>query len=165
MVTAAIGPRGSATNLVLRPHAPLSWPGAVLLFGIVDIPIVAVAVICGLLGSWYVLPFSLLVVAAVAVGLAAGYWRTQRCEVVSVGDEAIAIDKGHRRPEQHFEFPRGWAQVVLERGRPASHLFIRSHGRQVEVGDFLDDEEKLQLADRLRPLIGPARSYDAGVAP
>jgi len=54
-------------------------------------------------------------------------------------------------------FPRHWAQVKLR--RPASRLHpsrlvIESHGRQCEVGDFLTEEERRGLAQRLVRLIG-----------
>lgn len=163
MVSAVVDPAGQGGRLVIRPHAPLSWKGSLLVFALVSAPIVFVAVICGLLGSWYVLPFSLLVVTAVGIGLAAGYRRTQIREVVSVAGEAVAVDRGHRHPEEHYEFPRGWAQVVLLEPAAArdefSHLFIRSHGREVELGAFLDEAERHDLAKRLQHLMGPGRSF------
>lgn len=161
MVTAVLDPRGERGKFVLRPHMPLSLLGTLGVFAIVSLPIIAVAVTCGLLGCWYVLPFSLLVVAAVAAGLGAGYRHTQFHEIVSIRGEAVAVDKGHRHPEEHYEFPRGWAQIVLQ--EPAaddrfSHLFIRSHGHQVELGEFLDEPERHYLATTLRGLMGPGRS-------
>ncbi len=167
MVTAVVDPAGETGSLVIRPHAPLSAAGTLLVFVLVDAPIIAVAVVCGLLGSWYVLPYSLAVVVAVGIGLWAGYRRTQVREVVSIEGEAVAVDRGHRRREEHFEFRRGWVQVILEeigsgRDRLENHLFIRSHGRQVELGAFLDEPERRDLAARLRQLMGPTRSFGAG---
>jgi uncharacterized membrane protein len=92
-----------------------------------------------------------------------GYRYTQQREVVVVDGEQVAVEKGHRDLEERHEFPRGWARVVLtEELRLAgsiSHLFIQSHGRQVEVGKFLDDRERRELAERLKPLMGPSRDF------
>lgn len=165
----------SATNqggcFVLRPHAPVSAAEVFGIFVLVSAPIIAVGWVSGEIGCWYVLPVSTSVSAAVGAGLWVGYRRTQVEETVSVDGESVAIDKGdrgHRHYPQHFEFPRGWAQVILQQAGAGadrfSHLFIRSHGRQVEVGAFLDDRERELLAARLRPLMGPTRVMGAAFA-
>ncbi len=149
---------------VLRPHAPVTAAEVFGIFFLVSAPIIAVGWVSGEIGCWYVLPVSTSVSAAVGAGLWVGYRRTQLEEVVSVDGDSVAIDKGdrkhHRRP-QHFEFQRGWAQVILQQAGAGadrfSHLFIRSHGREVEVGAFLDDRERELLASWLRPLMGPTR--------
>ena len=151
-------------RIVLHPHAPISALGVFGVFVLVCAPIIAVGWVSGEIGCWYVLPVSLSVCAAVGAGLWVGYRRTQVEEVVSIEGESVAIDKGdrrHRRRAQHFEFPRGWAQVILQEASAGTdrftHLFIRSHGRQVEVGAFLDDRDRYHLASMLRQLMGPTR--------
>lgn len=147
----------------------MSPGGVVALFVSVSSAILGVAFICGFLGAWQVLPMSSLVVVSLGLGLVAGYRRTQVEEVLSIAGATIAIDKHRRRETEHYEFQRGWAQVVLIEPRPPleefpSRLFIRSHGRQVQIGAFLDDEERHELAARLQPLMGPGRRFDACVA-
>jgi uncharacterized membrane protein len=163
MVTAVAGTDGG--RLILSPHAPMSPAGALSLFLLVSSAILSVAIVCALLGAWQVLPMSSLVVLAVGAGLLSGYRRTQIEEVVSVAGETVAIEKHLRRTNEHYEFPRGWAQVVLEEPPiptpDMSHLFIRAYGRQVEIGAFLDYDEKHDLASTLRRLMGPGRSFDA----
>lgn len=108
---------------------------------------------------------SSLVVVALGVGLAAGFRRTQINEVVSICGATVAVDKHRQRNSEHYEFQRGWAQVVLAEPKvpniDPSHLFIRSHGRQVEIGAFLDEEERYELAASLRRMMGPDRYYDS----
>lgn len=169
MVTAVSGFSGNGDQLILRPRAPMSPGGVVALFVSVSSAILGVAFICGFLGAWQVLPMSSLVVVSLGLGLVAGYRRTQVEEVLSIAGATIAIDKHRRRETEHYEFQRGWAQVVLIEPRPPleefpSRLFIRSHGRQVQIGAFLDDEERHELAARLQPLMGPGRRFDACVA-
>jgi len=63
-------------------------------------------------------------------------------------------------------FPRHWAKVKIRRpNSPPSSLVIESHGRGYEVGKFLTEEERHQLAAALRSQIGgmnqsPALSRD-----
>jgi uncharacterized membrane protein len=54
-------------------------------------------------------------------------------------------------------FPRHWARVKIRRPESPLHrsqLVIESHGRAHEVGKFLTEEERRQLAAELRRLIG-----------
>lgn len=140
-----------------------------VLFVAVAVPILGIAIVCGLLGAWQVLVMSSLVVVAVGAGLWSGYRRTQIDEVVSIEGDTVAVDKHQPRTTEHHEFQRGWAQIVLEEPHPAvegvpSRLFIRSHGQQVQIGAFLDDDERHELATRLQPLMGPGRRFDSCVA-
>jgi uncharacterized membrane protein len=50
-------------------------------------------------------------------------------------------------------FQRHWARVVLKQSRGdwyPSRLLLHSHGRQVEVGRFLEEQERLHLGLRLQ---------------
>jgi len=165
MVTVVGNLTGEGGRLILSPYAPASKRTALLIFFLVSGAILAVGVTCGLLGAWQVLPVSLIVVTAVGMGLLSGYQRTHVEEVVSISGATVAVEKHRRRARDQYLFQRGWAQVVLEESLAPtpdlSHLFIRSHGRQVEIGAFLDDEERHEAALRLRHLMGPDRSYDS----
>jgi len=74
-------------------------------------------------------------------------------EVISLTGDKIRIEIGHKSPEQCHELKRVWAQVVLE--RPWNdwypcRLLIRSHGRQIEIGRFLNEAERQGLARGLQ---------------
>jgi uncharacterized membrane protein len=52
-----------------------------------------------------------------------------------------------------------WARLSLQPGRwrnAPSRLLVRSHGREVEIGAFLNDEERRSLAQRLSGLLAQA---------
>jgi uncharacterized membrane protein len=168
MVTAVGNLAGEGGRLILSPYAPTSWQTSMVIFGVVAGGILTVAGVCVLLGAWQVMPLSMLVVAAVGVGMLSGYRRTQIEEVVSIAGETVAVEKHQLRVREHYEFQRGWAQVVLDEPLAPMpdlcRLFIRSHGKQVEIGAFLDDEERHELAARLRRLIGPGRSFESCAA-
>jgi uncharacterized membrane protein len=77
-------------------------------------------------------------------------------ELITLTDEHIEIDS-QPAGQQWVVFPRHWAQVKLRRAaRPLrpSRLLIMSHGRSLEVGSFLREEQRRELAERLRRAIG-----------
>lgn len=51
-----------------------------------------------------------------------------------------------------------WLKVILERAEePDNALYLRSHGRQIEVGGFLSPQERRDLADELRDVLARLR--------
>jgi uncharacterized membrane protein len=55
-----------------------------------------------------------------------------------------------------------WLNVILERAEePDSALYLRSHGRSVEVGAFLSAKERRDLAAELRAVLARHRSSPA----
>jgi uncharacterized membrane protein len=56
-----------------------------------------------------------------------------------------------------------WLNVILERAEePDNALFLRSHGRQIEVGAFLSPQERRDLAEELRIVLARHRSPALG---
>lgn len=158
MVATTGDPGGHDACAVLTPYASFSLRASVFLFIGVSIPIIVVAVISGMLGNWYAMPASLTMVAVLGIALRSGYRRTQIREVVSLSDDAVAVERGHRRPEERYEFARGATEVVLlepsGKAIGESHLLIRAGNRQVEVGAFLDSDERHRLAAWLARVLG-----------
>lgn len=111
------------------------------------------AFLFALAGAWMVLPFAGLELVALGLGLHVCAVRGLEREVISIQGGTVAIERGRYAPRERWELPRNWARVDLQppprRGYP-SRLMIRSHGRTVEVGARLVDEERARLARALR---------------
>ena len=109
-------------------------------------------------GAWMVLPFAgaeALVVVAVFYYLL--HRRGGDRELVVLDGETLSIIKQSRQAESRYEFPRYWTRVRLERyprGWYPSRLTLRSHGREVEVGSSIGEEDKRVLAEEVRSMIG-----------
>lgn len=150
---------------VIQPNCSMSWQGQVLAFIFIGSVTLGVGVVCLLVGLPLVLPFSGLEVSALAAALYLSTRRGNIREVLTIDERAIAVESGRRVPEQREEFQRYWARVVLERSRNSwypSRLLLRSHGRQVEVGRFLNEQERQGLALELRRVLAQAARRTAG---
>jgi uncharacterized membrane protein len=82
--------------------------------------------------------------------------RSQIREVVTVNASVVTVEKGRQTPEERWECPRAWAQVRLEKPHIAwypSRLAIAFQGRRVELGAFLNEEERRALAAELQQVI------------
>lgn len=104
-------------------------------------------------GAWPVLPFAGLELVVLAYGLNATLRYSSQREVIRVGATVLELECGSAHPGKKTEFPRAWARVDLVpapiRGHPA-RLVVCYGARRVEIGRFLVDAEKKQMARLLR---------------
>ena len=139
-------------RFVLRPNRSLSWQGSLIFFFSLCLVSGIIAIGLALLGYWLVLPFTGLELLALGISLYVVARRCYQCEVICITGDAVPIEKGIEHPQERWTFSRIWARVVLERYPTSwypSRLLIRSHGRAVEIGRFLNEEERQRLAGEL----------------
>lgn len=151
-------PSGAEKRLVIQPNASLTPRWAAAFLASMCAVSFGIAGAFALLGYWMVLPFAGLEMLA----LAAGLWWSMRDnayrEVVSVTGDQVRVEAGWGRPARRWEFQRQWLQVRLQaaerRNRP-TRLLIVSSGSGCELGRCLTDEEREEVAERLRRWIRP----------
>lgn len=152
MIAIEYGTKECQLCYVLRPNRSLSWRQNLwFLAGLCGVTLIGIAPLVAM-GFWPVLPFAGLELLLVGVGLYRVMCRCHECEVICVAEDSIRIERGRHGPRQRWVIGRAWAQVVL-RACPhqwyPSRLLIRAHGRAVEVGRFLVEEERKKLAQDL----------------
>ena len=149
MVTTTCSASGEEYRYILRPNHSLSWNAAKLCFAAIAGVTLTVAVAFTLVGLWPVLPFAGLELGILGYCFYRCAANAQNREVITVGPQVVKVEKGKARPDDRWDLPRAWAVVAMERhairGYP-SRLFLRSHGRRVEFGRFLNEVERRELA-------------------
>ena len=142
----------AANHIDLAPHCSLSTRGAFLFFGSVCLPTFGVAVTPP--GLWPVPPFAGAEMLLLGWALHANMQRRFERETIDVSETQVTWIYP-RQPS--VVFPRHWARVKIRRPKSPlhrGHLVLESHGRAYEVGKFLSEEERHQLAAQLKQLIG-----------
>ena len=164
MVISENYPDHKLRRVVIRPNRSLSWRQSMIFLGAIAVPLLLISVVLAIRGFWLVLPFAGLELAALFAAIYVVSHAAQRCEVVSIGESMVTIEKGRDRgrcpekggPEQRVEFARGWVKVELSpstgRWYPKK-LWIGASGRHVEIAEFLVEEEKTELAAELHRLL------------
>ncbi len=140
-------------RFVLRPNRSLTWPRARLVLLMLGAVPLSVSAALAWMGMWPVLPFAGAEFLALWLAFYVCARRGETLEVVTVDEDAVAVEKGRAYPQQMWNVPRAWAEVRLQPARHAGHpsrLMLRSHGHAVGLGDFLTEEERTQFADELR---------------
>ncbi len=147
---------GGERRLILRPNTSLTRREAWFFLVAVALVMATIAIGFASLGLWLVLPFSgaewLLLAYCFRLSFRAGSVR----EVITVTEAAILLEKGRDKPEQTYRFQRAWVSLDWVKspiqGHPSS-LFLRLHGKAIEIGRFLAESEREALARELRQIL------------
>ena len=145
------------TRIEIAPHCSLSPRGARWFFISVCVASLSIALPISLLGFWLVLPFAGLEIALLAWALRSSMARRFQRQTITISETAVTIEDVMPPQISRVEFPRHWAQVRIRAGGSPLHpsrLTVESYGRRHEIGHFLNEQERLGLAARLRRLIG-----------
>lgn len=143
-------------RFVLRPNRSLTWRQTQFAFAILALVCLTIATGFALLGFWPVLPFAGAEVLAVGAGLYLCALDGRATEIVHVTNATVAVEKGRERCTERWEFQRGWTTIRLQSPRVRwypTRLVIGSHGKEVQLGGFLNDSERVRLADDLRRVV------------
>jgi uncharacterized membrane protein len=146
--------RGSAGAFVFdsRPHCSLTRAQERLVFRSLALLCFGTAAGFAVLGYWLVLPFAGLEVALLAWALEALRSRERDYETLTIDGDAVVLEWRTGRRSGRREMNRQWVRVACECSAPGRNcrLCLSSHGRETEVGLYLSDEARLQLAATLR---------------
>ena len=144
------------TTIMVMPNRAMPWQHIMMIYLLVSGVTISIAFSFFTQGLTLILPFAGLELLALGVVLYISAWRSNIKEVVNVTEEKIRIEIGRDVPEKIYELDKAWANIVLERSWNnwyPSRLLLRSHGRQLEIGKFLNEQERQFLAIELNKAI------------
>lgn len=163
MVQTTCNPTKDHCELVIRTNQSMTWKENLIFLYLASAVAIIIALFCAFLGFWLVLPFTGLEISLLAVCLYMVSRRISVCEVVIIKDDQVIIERGRRQVEERSVFLRYWTKVALRAPTHqwyASKLIIGSHGKQIEVGQDLIEEERVNLAETLAQLIPMRRATE-----
>ena len=147
-------------RLVIAPNASISVAQAQWFFVGMCAVSFGIAGLMTVVGLWLVWPFAGLEMAALGAGLYVSLRDNGYREVVSVYDDRIEVEAGLNEPERRWEFPRLLTQVRLSPGvyrNSPSRLLMTRSGHGCELGRCLTDEERLDVAEKLKAWVTTPR--------
>lgn len=142
-------PSPEAQTLTLWPHQALGPRGLV-----VFISVTAAMFLLPLLsqighpGLWVLLPFLVVALAGVWAALARNHKDRMITEVLTLTPTRISlIRKGPRRQSRSWEANPHWVRLTLHAtaGPVPQYLTLTGNGREVELGAFLTEDERVAL--------------------
>lgn len=119
----------------------------------------AMAVGFALVGGWPVAPFVLLALVGIGLAVYLVHRHLGDFERIVVDADRLTVDRHDPDGEQHFEFNACWVQL-LQRTTPeggCAYLALRSHGRELPLGNNLTDDERASVGRALRDRLARLR--------
>jgi uncharacterized membrane protein len=150
-------------DAVLRPNPPMSAGALRIILAVVAAANLAFAIGFMLRGAWPIAPFMGMDVALLAWALRASRLAAQAYEHIRLTTAELLIDSHPARgPAREVTLNPYWVSVHLDRtDEQPRKLTMRSHGKQLQVGSFLDPASRLSFAGLLRHALERARRWDA----
>ena len=148
---------GGAVSVLVTPHRSLSRSGLVVYLVAQSVATLGYAGFAMWRGVVLAPVFAVLALIAVGYCLVR-VWRASAVgQIITLTPSQLEIATTSASTPVLRLHPY-WVRVRLEPGRWRgwpSRLLLVSHGREVEVGAFLNDAERCSLARRLTQLLGP----------
>ncbi|MER2518301.1 MAG: DUF2244 domain-containing protein [Candidatus Accumulibacter phosphatis] len=118
----------------------------------------AIAITFSYFGAWPILPFTGLELALLWWALRQIDATTEDFERITLEAELLTIETRRGTLLQRHAFHPYWAQLQFDQPPgQQQRLLIRSHGKEVEVGRWLSEEQKRALGNELKKNLGALR--------
>ena len=146
---------GSIRRIIIRPNRSLTWEQTKIVYFCIASYSLAIAGVFAVMGFWPVLPFAGGEIAVLGIAFYINALAGTSVQVVTVGEDLVKVEKERPGPRCEWRFHRAWAQVSMDwpAGGHSSRLVVRSHGKEVVLGEFLAEAERKRLAATLVDLI------------
>jgi len=111
-----------------------------------------IGVAFALVGAWLILPFAGLEILLVGTGMYYVCWKLNFKETITIESQNFRLQKGVYYPKQDWNWQTSNTVLVSQaspyRLSPPT-LFLKHLNEQIEIGQFLNRDEKKKLRDTL----------------
>jgi uncharacterized membrane protein len=149
---------GGAVSVLVLPHRSLSRAGLIGFLLAQGVAIAVFAVMAAVGGNVFAPGFAILAMWFVALCFKRVWRKSGAGQIVTITPSQLEV--ASTRGTQAERFHPYWTKVRLEQGRQRgwpARLLIGSHGREIEIGAFLNDDERHELARKISDLVRDAQ--------
>ena len=146
---------GSDAQLWLRPRRALTAGQFVALGLVLGGVVWSLALLAYWQGNAFAPAFALFDSALLAAALRWVWQDGERFELIAWGERRLEVRRS-RQPEPAFTAHPHWVRLTVTREAGEARVHLRSQGHEVEVGAFLPEAERIELAQRLQGLLAGA---------
>ena len=138
--------KGDSLYIDLAPNKSSSINENLVFFGFLSLICLTFGIGFFFIGATMILPFAGLEVLALILILRANRkWLNQK--------QALYLDKLYvklKEDDKKITFDRFLSKFLIEENNSKKELFIKSNNQKIEIGSFLNQEEKEQLIELLK---------------
>jgi uncharacterized membrane protein len=135
-------------SLVARRNNSLNSTGRFLAFASIFVVSIGIAAAFAAFGAWLILPFA--GIEMLVLYLAFRYMDRHAAdyERIAVEGDRVTVEVFEAGRTHSQEFHCYWARLAV--GPDGGRLVLRSHGRELEIGRYMSDGQRLYLARALK---------------
>ena len=156
MVYSEFNPDTGNGIIILKPNNSATWRFNMMVVASLAFIATLISTFFLLQGLWLIAPFSGLEVLALLGCLYLCARSNIQTEVIKFKPDKVIIEQGRTFAEKSWEYHRSWARIFVRKPRLRGHpdqVVIRSHGKELELGSFLNKDDKEALVKKLRNII------------
>jgi uncharacterized membrane protein len=160
MIEQRASPSGAGVEFRLRPNRSVSARGLAAFIAALVLTSILVAVQSAWQGNVFAPWFALLEAPVVALCLWLAWRKLGREQRIAVTPQGVVVRDG----AGPVRFDPYWVRVEHREGRTGrarERLVLTSHGKAVEIGAFLGDEERAELEAQLKSALAEVRGDQA----
>ena len=156
MVKTSINQHTGLSTIILQPNNSSSWKFNMQIVASLAFITFCLSTYFAFQGLWLIFPFSGLEIGVLFYCLYRRLHANIRKEIITFDDSTVLVERGCYHAEKSWKYHRMWAKIFVKkpstRGRP-KQIFIRSHGKELELGAFLNKRDKEILIKDLKNII------------
>lgn len=156
MVETRINQRNGSATIVLKPNNSASWRFNLKIVASLALIGLYISSYYALHGLWLMFPFAGLSVGFLLICLYLRVRANMNTEVITFDESTVVVERGCYHVEKSWKYHRLWTKIFVRkpvtRGYP-KQIFIRSYGKELELGSFLNKADKETLIKELKNVI------------
>ena len=148
--------KGDNSNYVisLSPNSSLVGIYRVIFLASITVVCGGIATIFYFFGAALILPFAGLELTILFIAFYLSFRWSSKKEKIYISHEIVKIEKGINKAEYLWEEFRTFTSFQVKRNKDKSiRMSFRSKGKDVFVGDFLNEDDKILLKDSVTQII------------
>lgn len=136
---------------ITKPNFSLTSQARLRLFLVLALLPLIIAIAFATAGIWLVLPFAGLELFALGYAFYYISLHAQDYEDITITNNCLTIEKRNNKQTSQTTLNPYWAQVVIEPiSSGETRIWLRSHGKSIEVGCYMNSLERIELARKLQ---------------
>ncbi|GMR01121.1 MAG: hypothetical protein BMS9Abin19_0476 [Gammaproteobacteria bacterium] len=156
MVETRINENTGLATIVLKPNNSSSWQFNMQIVASLAFIAFCISSYFALHGLWLIFPFGVLEVGFLFICLYLRLRANIKTEVITFDENTVLVERGCYHAEKSWKYHRVWTKIFVK--KPATpgypkQIFIRSHGKELELGAFLNKKDKEILIKDLKHVI------------
>lgn len=139
-------------QLVLTPNRSMSWKNNKRVLLALLCVNMSIAIAWSLMGAWMVLPFAGLEVLCVGLGMYYVSWKLSFKQIITIQADSLVLQTGVYFPKQEWQWQLGTTHLLKKPSKyrmSAPDLYLKNMNEKVEIGHFLNVNEKKDLRQHL----------------